>query len=131
MRRLLLAGLIAFTVLPLAATPPSNPQPLDLETIMANPDWVGQAVENPYWSVDGRSIYYAVKRDGSPVRDLYRVDAASGQSVKLDAAARAQAGGDPVFDRRRQHAAYILHGDVFVVDVASGQRRQVTRTPQD
>ncbi|KQX97837.1 peptidase S9 [Rhodanobacter sp. Root480] len=131
MRRLLLAGLIAFTVLPLAATPPSTPQPLDLETIMANPDWVGQAVESPYWSVDGRSIYYAVKRDGSPVRDLYRVDAASGQGVKLDAAARAQAGGDPVFDRRRQHAAYILHGDVFVVDVASGQRRQVTRTPQD
>ncbi|MEO7052902.1 MAG: hypothetical protein ABI128_14670, partial [Rhodanobacter sp.] len=32
--------------------------PLDMETIMANPDWVGHAVEEPYWSVDGRHLYY-------------------------------------------------------------------------
>ncbi|HUB91665.1 MAG TPA: hypothetical protein VMA74_18240, partial [Dyella sp.] len=65
MRRLLLAGLIALTVLPVAAETPSAAPRLDLETIMANPDWMGQAVENPYWSVDGRSLYYRLKRDGS------------------------------------------------------------------
>ena len=130
MRRLLLAGLIALTVLPVAAETAPSPQPLDLETIMANPDWMGHAVENPYWSADGRNLYYSLKRDGSPVHDLYRVDPASGQSTKLDAAAMAQAEGPAVYDRAHQHAAYVLHGDVFLVDLGSGRRVQVTRSPQ-
>jgi dipeptidyl aminopeptidase/acylaminoacyl peptidase len=131
MRRLLPAAFVALTLAPaaFAATPASTP--LDLETIMANPDWIGQAVESPYWSVDGRQVYYSMKRDGSQVRDLYRIDPASGQSVKLDPAARAQADGQAVFDRSHQHAAFILHGDVFLVDLASGRRSQITRTPQD
>ncbi|GGY30582.1 peptidase S9 [Rhodanobacter panaciterrae] len=131
MRRLLPAALVAFTVLPLAAATVPASSPLDLETVMANPDWIGQAVEQPYWSVDGRSLYYALKRDGSKVRDLYKLDPISGQSMKLDPAAMAQADGPAVFDRTHRHAAFILHGDVFVVDLASGRRTQVTRTPQD
>ena len=130
MRRLLLAGLIALAVLPAAAQTAAGAQALDLETIMANPDWVGHAVENPYWSVDGRSLYYSLKRDGSQVHDLYRVDPAGGTSVKLDPAAMAQAEGPAVYDRAHQHAAYILHGDVFLTDLASGRRVQVTRSAQ-
>ncbi|RCS28693.1 S9 family peptidase [Rhodanobacter denitrificans] len=129
MRRMLLAALVGLTVLPAVAAVPAV-APLDLETVMANPDWIGQPVEAPYWSVDGRSLYYTLKRDGSPVRDLYRVDPAGGQGVKLDPAALAQADGPAVFDRTHKRAAFILHGDVFVVDLASGRRQQVTRTPQ-
>jgi dipeptidyl aminopeptidase/acylaminoacyl peptidase len=132
MRRLLLAGLVAFCLMPAAsmAAPAPTVTPLDMGTIMANPDWVGHAVENPYWSVDGRNLYYSVQRDGSPVRDLYRVDPTTGSSVKLDPAAMAKAEGPAVFDRAHRHAAFILHGDVFVKDLANGQRRQVTMTPQ-
>lgn len=131
MRRLLLASLIALAVLPaaaMAATPASAP--LDLETIMASPDWLGHAVKSPYWSVDGRSLYYALQRDGDSVRDLYRVDANGGGGGKLDAAAMAQAEGRAVYDRGHAHAAFILHGDVFLADLASGRRVQVTRSPQ-
>ncbi|HET8897368.1 MAG TPA: DPP IV N-terminal domain-containing protein, partial [Rhodanobacteraceae bacterium] len=131
MRRLLLAALVALTVAPLAVAAAPASTPLDLETIMANPDWIGQAVESPYWSVDGRQVYYSLKRDGSPLRDLYRVDPAGGQGVKLDPAALVQADGPAVFDREHRHAAFVLHGDVFLVDLASGRRSQVTRTPQD
>ncbi|HEX8777049.1 MAG TPA: S9 family peptidase, partial [Rhodanobacter sp.] len=135
MRRLLLAGLVAFAVLPAAeagapAAPAPAGAPLDLAAIMANPDWIGHAVENPYWSVDGRSLYYALKRDGDSVRDFYRVNAASGASSKLDPAAMAKADGPAVYDRSHAHAAYIQHGDVFLVDLASGRRVQVTRSPQ-
>ncbi|HEX5305016.1 MAG TPA: prolyl oligopeptidase family serine peptidase, partial [Dyella sp.] len=133
MHRTVLAGLIALLVLPAHAATPVSPgsAPLELETIMANPDWIGHPVESPYWSVDGRSIYYRVQRDGSPVRDLYRVDPATGKGDKLDPAAVAQADGPAVFDRRHTHAAFIRHGDVFVVDLASGRRSQVTRTVED
>lgn len=128
MRQLLLAGLLVIAGSHAFAATPTTP--LDLETVMANPDWIGQAVQSPYWSVDGRQVYYSLKRDGSPVRDLYRVDAATGQGGKLDEAALAGAEGPAVFDRDHQRATFILHGDVFVVELASGQRRQITRTPQ-
>ena len=129
MRRTLFAGLAALATLPAAALSPVSPTgQLDLETIMANPDWIGAAVEQPYWSVDGHSLYYSLKRDGSKVRDLYRVDAASGQSVKLDPAAMAQAEGQAVYDRAHRHAAYVMHGDIFMVDLASGRHVQVTRS---
>ncbi|WP_424681576.1 prolyl oligopeptidase family serine peptidase [Frateuria sp. YIM B11624] len=129
MRRLLLAGLAAFTALPaLAATPAA---PLDLETIMANPDWIGQAVESPYWSADGQAIYYQLKRDGSEVRDLYRADPATGRSEKLDPAAMARADGPAVFDRTHRYAAFIRHGDVFVRTLADGRTVQVTQTVED
>ncbi|MBQ4856299.1 S9 family peptidase [Rhodanobacter sp. B2A1Ga4] len=130
MRRLLLATLVAFTAAPLAALATPASTPLNLDTVMANPDWIGQAVESPYWSVDGRSLYYSLKRDGSPLRDLYRVDPTTGHGAKLDPAALAQADGPAVFDRAHRHAAFILHGDVFVVDLQSGRRSQLTRTPQ-
>ena len=71
------------------------PQPLDLQTIMADPDWMGQAVESPYWSADGRSLYYSLKRDGSTVHDLYRVDPASGQSTKLEPAETPEPSAQP------------------------------------
>ncbi|MFC5436045.1 prolyl oligopeptidase family serine peptidase [Rhodanobacter umsongensis] len=131
MRRLLLAALVAFAIAPAAAAAAPVSTPLDLETVMANPDWIGQAVEQPYWGVDGRHLYYSLKRDGSQVRDLYRVDPAGGPGAALDPAATAQADGPAVFDRAHQRAAFILHGDVFVVELASGRRTQVTRTPQE
>lgn len=131
MRQTLLASLAALLTLPaLAAGTPAG-QKLDLETIMASPDWIGQAVESPYWSVDGHSLYYQLKRDGSDVRDLYRVDPATGHSEKLDPAAVAKADGPAVYDRSHTHAAFIRHGDVFLVDMASGRQVQVTRTSAD
>jgi len=131
MRRTLFAGLAALAALPAAALSPSaGGGQLDLETIMANPEWIGAAVEVPYWSVDGHSLYYALKRDGSKVRDVYRVDVANGESVKLDPAAMPQAQGPAVFDRTHRYAAFVLHGDIFLTDVASGRRTQVTRTTE-
>ncbi|MFC5742289.1 S9 family peptidase [Dyella tabacisoli] len=129
MRRMFVAGLAALVALPAASQSPITPS-LDLETVMAPPDWIGAAVTSPYWSVDGRSLYYSLKRDGSKVRDLYRVDPASGQSVKLDASAQAQADGPAVFDRAHRYAAFVRHGDVFLVELAQGRRVQVTRTAE-
>ncbi|MGH8212477.1 MAG: DPP IV N-terminal domain-containing protein, partial [Rhodanobacteraceae bacterium] len=104
-----------------------------LAQIMADPDWIGPPVEAPYWSVDSRAVYYRLKRAGSEIRDLYRVDAAGGAGAKLDDAQLAQADGDPVFDRARAHAAFLRHNDVYVRDIAGGSTRQLTRdgTPKN
>ena len=104
--------------------------PLDLATVMADPDWIGAPVQSPYWSADGKSIYYRLKREGSTTLDLYRVDVASGRSTKLDGAALANADGPAVFSRDRRHAAFCINDYVYVRALSDGRRTQITTTPQ-
>ncbi|MEO6966942.1 MAG: prolyl oligopeptidase family serine peptidase [Rhodanobacteraceae bacterium] len=106
-------------------------QPLTLARIMADPDWIGPPVEGEYWSIDGRDVYFKLKRMGSDLRDLYRVDAGGGTPVKLDDAQLASADGAPVFDRARAHAAFLRHGDVFLRDIAGDKTRQLTSDDAD
>jgi dipeptidyl aminopeptidase/acylaminoacyl peptidase len=119
----LLGALLSLLALPAHA--------ITLDQAMANPDWIGPAVESPYWSIDGKTIYYSVKRDGSSIRDLHRVDVESGKDVIVDPAMMASADGpDAVFSTDRQRAAFVRNGDVFVREVASGALRQITRSAE-
>jgi dipeptidyl aminopeptidase/acylaminoacyl peptidase len=104
--------------------------PLTLEKIMADPDWMGPSVTDAYWSADGGSVYYSVKRTGSPLKDLHRIRLADGKDAVVEPAARADADMPAVYDRAGARAAFIRNGDVFVRSVASGKLEQITRTPQ-
>jgi dipeptidyl aminopeptidase/acylaminoacyl peptidase len=104
---------------------------ITIEQAMADPDWIGSPVEQAYWSLDGGSVYYRVKQMGSPVRDLHRVELASGRDSVVDPKAMADADGPaPVYDRERRRAAFVRNGDVFVRELAGGRLLQITRTPQ-
>ena len=105
---------------------------ITLEQAMADPDWIGPPVEAPYWSVDGKSIYYRLKRKGSSVRDLHRVDLASGDGH------RCRSGRD---GRRRRPACGVRLARtprricaqwrcVPVARLASGRLTQITRTTE-
>ncbi|ANB16637.1 S9 family peptidase [Dokdonella koreensis] len=102
-----------------------------LEQAMADPDWIGPPVERPYWSVDGTSVYYQLKREGSGIRDLRRVTLADGADGVVDPPAMAATDGpDPVFDATRTRAAFIRNGDLFVRETASGRLLQATRSAE-
>ena len=116
--------------LPLLPARAEEAPALTLEQIMADPDWIGNPPENPYWSDDGRSIYYARERDGvgKNPKDLFRVDLASGKAVRIEPAERgkADAPGRRSLDRKKK--VYVREGDVFVKDLTTGAVHQVTRT---
>jgi dipeptidyl aminopeptidase/acylaminoacyl peptidase len=120
--------LLAFGMAVIAV--PAFAQGLSLETIMADPDWIGPEVKDAYWSGDGRAAYYSAKRSGSPIEDLHRLDIASRKDQIVDAAAMAAADGPAVFDQSRKRAAFARNGDIFVRDLASGRLAQITRSPQ-
>jgi dipeptidyl aminopeptidase/acylaminoacyl peptidase len=104
--------------------------PLTLERIMADPDWIGPSVERPFWSLDGGTVIYSLKRAGSPVRDLWRVPAGGGAPHRVTPAEwSALDAPQPVFDRERRRAAFLRNGDVFVRDLKTRRLTQVTRTP--
>jgi dipeptidyl aminopeptidase/acylaminoacyl peptidase len=113
-----------------APTAAAGPQDLTLEKIMSNTDWMGPGVRDEYWSVDGRAAYYSVKRGGSPIIDLHRVDVSDGKDQTVEPKAMAGADSKAVFDRAGKRAAFARNGDIFVRDVASGRLTQITRTPE-
>jgi dipeptidyl aminopeptidase/acylaminoacyl peptidase len=126
-RVLVLTGISAFVCI---AAAPAAPQDLTLEKIMADPDWIGPEVSDAYWSADDRAVYYSIKRPGSPIVDLHRVELAGHKDQIVDARALAGADGRPVFDRAGKRAAFVRNGDIFVRDVASGRLTQITRSLQ-
>src|SRR5690606_11981599 len=75
-RKPMMRLLACLALLPLAgafaATVHAQPvQPLTLEQVMADPDWIGSGVDRAWWSWDGTHAYYLRKRDGSDIRDTY------------------------------------------------------------
>jgi len=113
-----------------AAGGAAQPQ-ITLEKIMSDPDWIGTAVKDPYWSSDGHAVYYSAKRSGSPIFDLHRIELAGRKDQVVDPQAMARADGPAVFDRAGKRAAFVRNGDIFVRDMAGGRLRQITRTAQN
>ncbi|HET9191018.1 MAG TPA: S9 family peptidase, partial [Rudaea sp.] len=137
-----IAAIAVFSLITSAAafaqTPPATQARLTLEQIMADPDWIAGQIQvpeefeegggAPYFSIDGESVYYKLKRNGSPVFDLRRIDLAGGKDSLIDAAAMASADGNhAVYDAANTHAAFVRNGDVFLRDLRSGATTQVTR----
>lgn len=102
-------------------------QDLTLERIMADPDWISRRPESPYWSDDGRFVYYSRKRQGSELRDLHRVDVASGETTAVADADRAGAGapgGD--WNSTWSERVFARGGDLYLS--TGGAIRQLTRS---
>jgi dipeptidyl aminopeptidase/acylaminoacyl peptidase len=114
-----------------AGAAPAGRQSITLEKIMSDPDWIGAAVKDAYWSADGRAVYYSVKRSGSPIVDLHRIGLADRKDQIVEPKAMAAADARAVFDVAGKRAAFARNGDIFVRDVASGRLTQITRTPEN
>jgi dipeptidyl aminopeptidase/acylaminoacyl peptidase len=125
------ACLLALAGVPATGAAPATVQDITLEKIMADPDWIGAAVKDAYWSADGRDVYYSVKRNGSPIVDLHRIGLADRKDQIVDPVTMAAADAPAVFDRVGKRAAFARNGDIFVREVASGRLTQITRTPQN
>lgn len=102
---------------------------LSLERIMADPDWMGNRPERPYWADDGKSIFYYQKRPGEEERDLVEIDldgkvlriVADGEGGSVDV-------GNGEYTRDRRRKVYAREGDIYVKDLRRGEIVQLTRT---
>ncbi len=118
--RLAITLATALLAIPALATP-------SLEQIMADPDWIGPPVEQAWFSLDGGQALYTVKRAGSPVRDLHRIDLGSGIDRIVADDERYGIDSDNVqFDPARRRALFVRDGQVFLRDLGNGQLRQLT-----
>jgi len=105
--------------------------PLDLETIMQNPDWIGPPVEGAYLSLDGSTAFFELKIPGSELRDLYQVKLAGGSIEPVSAAAHALIDGSQAeLNAAGTLAVFVRAGDVFVRELQTGTLRQLTRSSE-
>ncbi|QDE32532.1 S9 family peptidase [Shewanella polaris] len=110
------------------AQPPKAQQPLTLNQIMANPDWMGIFAQGAYWSDDSQSVYFSRQAHQSPVRDFYQqaISQPAANKLALNQLHLAdQRNG--VFNQAKTQKAYIYQGNVFVKDLSSGEIKQITR----
>lgn len=131
MRQLASALALLLPLLAVGGHAPAAPSAtLTLEQVMADPDWIGPAVEQPAWRWDGRAVDYRLKRAGSPVREVYRqtLDAHRPAQRVADAELADLDGSDPVYDRARRRMLFTRNGDVFLRDLDSGQLHPLTRS---
>jgi dipeptidyl aminopeptidase/acylaminoacyl peptidase len=121
MRRLLLLSFVLLLPCGLAA------QEITLERIMAHPDWIGPPVENARFSWDGRHAIYELRGEGTQLRDTWKLDLESGESVRVDDADKGDLdGAGLVLDRAGRRALFVRDGDVFLRDLESGALRQLS-----
>src|SRR5579871_3991017 len=120
--RVALGALLAAFAIPAAAQ-----TPLTLERIMADPDWIGAPVQNPYWSADGRAVYFSQKRSGASILDLHRIELRDGKDSLIEGAELTAADAAAVYDAAGRRAAFVRNGDIFVRDLPGGALHQITR----
>ncbi|MEM7277579.1 MAG: hypothetical protein AAF385_05585, partial [Pseudomonadota bacterium] len=102
---------------------------LSLETIMADPDWIGQAAENAYWSDDSSIVYFEQKKAGEDYRELYRRSLAEDEPRKVaDSARNTDSGRTKSYSNDRRFVAWLGDGEVFVRTLPNGASRQLTAT---
>ncbi len=97
--------------------------------IMADPDWIGTAVDQAWWSWDGKQALYVRKREGATIRDTWRVPVAGGTPAQVSDGTRADLdAARPTYDATRVRMAFARNGDIFVRDLRNGALTQLTRT---
>ena len=118
-----------FAALLLTSLSAAAAEPITLTQAMADPDWIGPAVDDAWWRWDGQAAQYLLKRDGASIRDHWQVGIDGGTPMRIDDAALTDVDtADAVFDAANTRTAFVRNGDVFVRDLRSGTLTQLTRT---
>lgn len=128
MSRLLFLSLFLLASSVFAQTPFA---PLTVEQIMANPDWIGPGIRTAWWKWDSKEVQYELKRENSPVHEIYRQPLRSNTSQVVSNALLADVDApNPVYDQQRQRMLFVRHGDIFLRDLRKGVLIQLTRSNQ-
>ncbi|MCA1798850.1 MAG: prolyl oligopeptidase family serine peptidase [Xanthomonadaceae bacterium] len=128
MRLITLAVLAFAAAYPLPVT--AQPEPMTLERIMADPDWLGTPPQNAFWAEDGTAVYYTRRRAGVRGVDDLWVHPRDGSGPRIvELSARAQHGAaDGDYNADRTLKAFVRLGDLYLQDLRDGEIQQLTRT---
>jgi dipeptidyl aminopeptidase/acylaminoacyl peptidase len=107
-----------------------QPNPLTVEMIMQDPKWIGSSPSNPYWTPDGKylffnwnpdkapsdSIYYITKEDLTPHKASYKLLQSTVSEEQV------------LYNSTRTAYTFARGGDIFWTDTGDGKEKRITQT---
>ncbi len=108
----------------------SAPGTLTVEKIMRDPKWIGASPSNPYWSADGKFLFFNWNPEKALSDSLYFITPASLAPQKTTIGQRRSTIGHNSVRYNSTRTAYVYasQGDLFLTDVKTGSTRRITQT---
>jgi dipeptidyl aminopeptidase/acylaminoacyl peptidase len=109
-----------------------NLAPLTVEKIMRDQKWIGTSPSNPYWSADGRYLFFFWNPDKAVADSLYYITLTDKTPKKATYEMRQTipSFNSITYNAARTAYAYVKDGDLFYVD-AQKKERQLTETVEN
>jgi dipeptidyl aminopeptidase/acylaminoacyl peptidase len=108
-----------------------SPRPeLTVKMIMQDPKtWIGTSPSNPFWSEDGKTLYFSWNPDAQPGDSLYKV----GPGGKIVPVSRTERNALPlssqgVYNKARTKKLYTKNGDIYLFDIPTSRETRLTHT---
>ena len=103
--------------------------PLTVEKIMRDQKWIGTSPSNPYWSADGRYLFFSWNPEKASADSLYYISLTDRTPKKAGADMRQNnpSFNNIIYNTAKTAYAYVKEGDLFYVDAKKKERR-ITHT---
>jgi dipeptidyl aminopeptidase/acylaminoacyl peptidase len=102
---------------------------LTVDKIMRDPKWMGVAPSNPYWSVDGKTLYFNWNPENATSDSLYKITLVNRIPQKVSKQERL---GLPsrfgTYNKTYTKMVYEKNGDIYLLDIPTNKKIQVTNT---
>jgi dipeptidyl aminopeptidase/acylaminoacyl peptidase len=110
-----------------------KPDSLSVEKIMRDPKWIGSSPSDPCWSFDSRLVFFKWNPEMGAADSAYAFHPGEKGPVKVsypeDLQARAIHAG--TYNKNYSALAYILQGDVYLLDILRKKTIRITRTAEE
>ncbi len=125
-------SLLLFLLILTAPVRPQSENPalvLDVKTIMQDPAWIGSQPSRPYWSEDGKTIYFYWNPEKADSDSLYRISASGGSPEKVSLREqKTLPAASGVYNRDYSRKLFSRDGDLFIYDIKKKKLRRLMKT---
>jgi dipeptidyl aminopeptidase/acylaminoacyl peptidase len=102
---------------------------LTVDKIMRDPKWIGVAPSNPYWSVDGKTLYFNWNPENATADSLYKITLANRVPQKVSKQERISLPSRfGTYNKTYTKMVYEKNGDIYLLDIPTNKKIQVTNT---
>lgn len=103
---------------------------LTVEKIMQDPKWIGSSPSDPFWSADGKYLFFKWNPDKAPDDSLYYITREDRHPQKAPYSLLQSIVNEGNVSYNSTHTAGVFtrDGDIFLIDTRTGKEKRVTRT---
>ncbi len=104
--------------------------PLTIEKIMRDTKWIGTSPSQPYWSLDGKQLFFNWNPDKALTDSVYFITTTNHTPQKTDYAMRKNmlSADDYVYNTARTGVAFVKNDDIFWSVIKTGVEQRITKT---